>query len=355
MTPRRLAALVLLVGLCRGGAAPAAILRVDPQGTGPWPRIQAALDAAAPGDVIELEDGLYAGDGNRDLDFRGKAVGLRSRGGDPSRCILDCADDDPRAPHRGLRLQSGEGAGTRVSGLTIRHGQALADSPPAGSGGAVLCRGASPVFTACIFTACRATTGGAVACEEGACPRFERCLFIGNTAAFGGGLLAYRSGPTLVDCRFADNTAGNGGGAAFLAGSARLVQCRFLGNSATTGGGLTCEQGAAVELDGCEIVANVATLGGGLFINAAGPRLVRCRFAGDSAGAGAGLCLRGGARAWLTDSGIVDSPQGAAVDCDDGSAVLAVRSAVTGSAEGDWTGCLAGQGPAPAAPPAGVR
>jgi predicted outer membrane repeat protein len=349
------ALLLLLLGLLRADAAPAEILRVTPDGTGRWPRIQAALDAAAPGDVVELDDGLYTGEGNRDLDCRGKAVSLRSRGGDPDRCVLDCAGDDWRAPHRGLHFQNGEGPGTRVSGLTIRHGQALGDRPPAGSGGAVLCRGASPVFTDCVFTACRATTGGAVACEGGAAPRFEHCLFLGNTATYGGGLLAFQSSPTLVDCRFADNTAGNGGGAAFFAGAARLDQCRFARNSATTGGALACEQGATLALDGCEFTDNAATLGGGLFINAAGPRLTRCRFARNSAGAGAGLCLRGGARAVLTECGIADSPQGAAVDCDGGSAVQAVNSRVTGNEEGDWTGCLAGQGPGGPATPGAVR
>lgn len=355
MTRRLVPVALLLIGLLRAGAAPAAILRVNPQGTGPWPRIQAALDAAAPGDVVELEDGRYAGDGNRDLDFRGKAISLRSRGGDPSRCILDCDDTDLRAPHRGLWLHSGEGPATRVGGLTIRHGQALGDRPPDGSGGGVLCRGASPVFTDCVFTACRATTGGAVACEEGAAPRFEHCLFLGNTAAFGGGLLAFRSDPHLADCGFTANTAGDGGGAALLAGSARIERCRFEGNSATTGGALSCEQGAAVELGGCRLEDNVATLGGGLFINAAGPRLRECRFIGNSAGAGAGLCLRGGGRAWLTASEVADSPQGAAIDCDDGCAVLAVQSTMAGSPEGDWTGCLAGQGPAPAVKSADLR
>lgn len=350
-----LATALLLLGLLRAGAAPAAILRVSPDGAGPWPHIQAALDAASPGDVVELDDGIYTGEGNRDLDFRGKAIGLRSRGGDPDRCVLDCAGDDWRAPHRGLRLQGGEGPGTRVSGLTIRHGQALADRPPAGSGGAVLCRGASPVFTDCAFVACRATTGGAVACEEGAAPRFEQCLFLGNTATFGGGLLAFQASPTLVDCRFEDNTAGNGGGAACFAGAARLERVRFRRNSATTGGALACEQGADVTLDGCDFEDNVATLGGGLFVNAAGPRLVRCRFAGNGAGAGAGLCLRGGARAVLGECNIVDSPQGAAIDCDAGSSVQAVASRVTGNAEGDWTGCLAGQRPQGREPPDPVR
>lgn len=347
MSRRLLPTVVLLLGLLRAGAASAAILRVTPDGAGPWPRIQAALDAAAPGDVVELDDGIYTGEGNRDLDFRGKAVSLRSRGGDPDRCVLDCAGDDWRTPHRGLNFQNGEGPGTRVSGLTIRHGQALGDRAPAGSGGAVLCRGASPLFVTCVFTACRATTGGAVACEEGAAPRFEHCIFLGNTATYGGGLLSFRSTPVLIDCDVAENTAGSGGGAAFIMGAGRLEDCRFTRNSATTGGALACEQGGELEMNDGMIVENTATLGGGLFINAAGPRLARCRLIGNSAGAGAGLCLRGGARALLTECAILDSPQGAATDCDSGSSVQAMRTHTEGNAEGNSTSWQQGQEPVP--------
>ena len=36
--------------------------------------IQAAIEAAANGDIVLLTEPLYTGDGNRDVDFLGKAV-----------------------------------------------------------------------------------------------------------------------------------------------------------------------------------------------------------------------------------------------------------------------------------------
>src|SRR5688572_2286674 len=61
---------------------------VRPDGLGDFPTIQQAVDAAAPGDEILLEDGLFEGAGNRDVTFAGKDLIVRSRNG-PNACILD--------------------------------------------------------------------------------------------------------------------------------------------------------------------------------------------------------------------------------------------------------------------------
>jgi len=58
---------------------------VRPDGSGDFATIQAALDAARDGDVIELADGTFTGEGNRDVHFLGKAVTVRSQSADPTR------------------------------------------------------------------------------------------------------------------------------------------------------------------------------------------------------------------------------------------------------------------------------
>ena len=102
-------------------AAQAATWVVKPDGTGDFPTIQAAIDAAAGGDVILLTDGLFVGAGNRDIDFRGKALTVRSASGHRAACIVD-AEGTPGVPRRGFDFQSAEGNDSMVSDITIRGG-----------------------------------------------------------------------------------------------------------------------------------------------------------------------------------------------------------------------------------------
>lgn len=66
-------------------AARAAIIRVPHD----QPSIGAALAVAMSGDEVVVEDGQYAGADNRNLDFAGRAIQLRSVNG-PENCIIDC-------------------------------------------------------------------------------------------------------------------------------------------------------------------------------------------------------------------------------------------------------------------------
>ena len=54
---------------------------VDDNAPADFSTIQAALDASWDGDTIIVRDGTYTGAGNRDIDFNGKAVHLRSENG----------------------------------------------------------------------------------------------------------------------------------------------------------------------------------------------------------------------------------------------------------------------------------
>ena len=73
-----------------------------------YPTIQAAIDAADPnnGDEVIIADGTYTGAGNKDLDFAGKAITVRSASGNPALCIIDCEHDG-----RGFYFHSGEFGG----------------------------------------------------------------------------------------------------------------------------------------------------------------------------------------------------------------------------------------------------
>jgi hypothetical protein len=63
---------------------------IRPDGAGDFPNIQAGIDAAAVADTIELVDGVFTGDGNRDLDFGGTGLEVRSGSGVAGACVIDC-------------------------------------------------------------------------------------------------------------------------------------------------------------------------------------------------------------------------------------------------------------------------
>ncbi|MCK4303771.1 MAG: hypothetical protein KAY24_06000 [Candidatus Eisenbacteria sp.] len=116
----------IIIGLMLGGATPASatIYMVMPDGTGDFPSIQAAIDTADSLDIIELADGTFTGPDNHNLDFRGQAITVRSKSGNPSTCIIDCEGRVRRhgQAERGFLFQSGEGSLSVVQGLAIKDG-----------------------------------------------------------------------------------------------------------------------------------------------------------------------------------------------------------------------------------------
>lgn len=107
--------------LCLAAPAFGATYLVKPDGTGDFPTIQAAVDAASKGDEILLADGTFKGIGNRDIDFKGKAITVRSQSGIPETCVID-AEGVPYVPRRGFDFQSLEGIDSVVRDITIMRG-----------------------------------------------------------------------------------------------------------------------------------------------------------------------------------------------------------------------------------------
>lgn len=147
---------------------------------GEYPTIQAAICAARPGEQVVVADGVWTGAGNKDLDFGGKAITMRSASGDPAACIIDC-----QSSGRGFYFHNGETAAAVVEGFTIRNGLVNESSPPVlWYGGDLYCLSSSPTVTNCEFT--------------------------GNSAGAGGGLRFDNSNALLTNCRISENSGGLG-------------------------------------------------------------------------------------------------------------------------------------------------
>jgi predicted outer membrane repeat protein len=282
---------------------------VDPDGTGDYPTIQDAIDAAVNGDIIELTSGTFTGDGNRDLSFGGKSITVRSQGGDPLQCVIDCQGSDLEW-HTGFSFFSLETASSRLEGLTITGGYAQ-------HGAGVSCTvGSSPTITGCVFSGNLAVRGGGLECDRSS-PTITACLFTGNSSTVGGGIYCFgASSPVISDCRFYDNTADNGGGIYFDLCTPAVSHCTFSGNDAVLGGGAAYLYEGSISL-------------------------TSCTFDQNSSGSGSAIQSRGSIT--LESSLIVNGSGSAAVTCVGTGSVTLSCCNVYGNGGGDWVDCITGQ------------
>ena len=316
-------ALTILAGALLLAATPASprTWYVKPDSTGDAPTIQAAIDSASPGDSVLLANGTYLGDRNRDIEFRGKRVTVRSESGDPQLCIINCREPDHHAG-RGFLFSSGEGPESILEGVTVTLGY----RGMGGYGGGILCSGSSPTIRKVRLLNNTASGGGGMACEYGAHPCLSDVTFLSNYAEglSGGGLLCRgESSPTLTDVVFALNNAG------------------FLG----FGGGLSCIEGSSPVLNGVTFQENFGDVGGGgIYCSGSSPSLTSVGFYGNRSsgttppahGGGGMLCANGSAavltHCTFTDNGAITS--GGGLWCNTGSdAMLTYTSFYRNSAE----------------------
>ncbi len=317
--------------------APAATYVIEPDGTGDFPTIQAAIDASSDADIIELADGTFIGAGNRDVDFLGKAVTLRSAGGDPEACVIDC-DGSEVDPHRGFILQSDEGPGSVIQGITIAHG--WADNY---GGGGILCEGyASPTVTNCVFLDNESAIGGAM--YGGVDSTVTGCLFVGNEGVRGGAM-ARAQYTTLTDCEFFGNKA-TYGGAIYIRSSCSptVTGCLFTGNSAThSGGALHIELHCSPLFSHCTLAGNSAPIGGATEVSIeCSPTFANCTFWGNSCTYTGVVASHELCTLHIENSIISFSQEGPAVSCFDSEVSLTCCD-IYRNEGGDWVGYVADQ------------
>ncbi len=289
---------------------------ITPDGLGDAPTIQAGTDSAAAGDTVSLADGTYTGPGNRDIDFLGKAICVRSESDDPTLCIIDCEGSESD-PHRGFGFHSSEGPASVLEGVTIRNG---VWSQGGGGGGGIGCyQASSPTIRNTMLAENRAfSNGGGLECTGGSSPVLDGVVFFGNRAY-------------------------HGGGASFSGGSPRLTDCVFEGNYGNvSGGGVSCDKACDLELVGASFKGNQGVgLGGGITLSGSSAMVANVTFVANRAQWGNGLCLILGASASLDRVIIAYGTEGEAI-VPDGTVYLSCCD-IYGNAGGDWVGGIAGQ------------
>jgi Peptidase C10 family/Spi protease inhibitor/Carboxypeptidase regulatory-like domain/Disaggregatase related/Right handed beta helix region len=265
----------------------------------PFDAIQQAIDAAVSGDTVVILSGTYSGQGNRDLDFKGKAITVRSEDpNEPNLVTIEC-DGTADNPHRGFQFHSYETPLSVLDGLTITGGYYE-------RGGAMYFEsGVQPTVIRCTLRANSALLGGAVYNESN--PKMVDCTFSASSADAGGGVYndgeASECNPILVNCVFRGNSATqNGGGLYNLGQGAKpvLTNCTFVQNAVSGGGGGAMRNNisASPSLINCLFIENAAATSGGAIRNSngAGVTLINCTF-------GANLAASGNAVACTPDDG----------------------------------------------------
>jgi hypothetical protein len=307
----------LILGLASVPSVAAAshLLRAD--GSGDFPTIQAAIDASAVGDTILLEDGVYVGDGNRDIHLPGWDLVLRSLSGVPERCTLD-AQGSEMEEHNVISVDSGAGPGSRIEGLTVRGGFYNID--------------ASGHF------------GAGLMIDWSSSPSVANCVFTGNTAYRGAGVACFASASAFTDCRFADNDARYYGGAAavWYGSNPSFTRCIFTNNA---GDAVNCFAGSSPLFSDCLFDHSSSQNGTVLGCwSDCHPVMERCTLADNYQYYGSPINLYASSTLTLRRTIIAVNPIAFPVRCmDESCSVEAFCSDLYGRAGGSWVGCLAGQ------------
>ncbi len=255
--------------------------------------IREALEAnwVVDGDTIIVRDGTYTGADNKNLDFGGKAITLRSENG-PSHCTIDCENNG-----RGFYFHSGETADSIVDGFSIINGQATGASPD-DRGGAIYCENSSPTIRNCSIKNNHSDAGGAIVCWYSS-PIISDCRIINNTTLntrLGGGIVCVGSAPLITGCTISANFAGNGAGVYCENSSPTLTNCVIGYNLAQSyGGGICCNEESSPIITDCTVAKNEALCGGGIFcLNQSSPTLSHCDVIGNTVQSTRNASGRGG-------------------------------------------------------------
>lgn len=239
--------------------------------------IQEAIDAAADGDEIVIQVGVY----RENIDFKGKNIILRSVDPDDPAIVSDTIIDGGGSGTV-VSFRSGENEGAVLSGFTITRG-----------GGVLISGGSSPIIEKCIIEDNTAEFGAGIVVFDSA-PTIRENLITGNSGFLGGGMFIEESSPLIQDNTIVSNRAEMGGGIVIISNSAPTVTGNIIADNiaARLGGGVVIALNSTPTLRDNVITANRADRnGGGVLIEESEPVLENNDITRNRAANGGGIFI----------------------------------------------------------------
>lgn len=329
-----------LVGLSESPAAASFVISVPRD----HPTIQAAIDFVSVGTsgTVFVSPGTY----HENIDFKGKAIALRSVTG-PANTIIDGGGTSPV-----VVFKTAESGYSMLKGFTITHGVLPSQGAPGVIAGAgISIANASPNILGNVITDNHSGgLAGAGIGVVGGNPMISENVITGNhtgPGGVGGGIYA-SEGAVILANQIKDNSADTGGGIVLYGGPSRVVANVISGNRASRekGGGVALLGSGALLVNNL-ITDNVAaSLGGGVNVMATDtvpvPYLLNNTIVGNQAPQGSAVAVETGPANLINN--IVVGPSGAsAVACraDAPSKVtFSYNDITTGGASGSaFAGC----------------
>jgi len=235
-----------------------------------------------------VADRIYTGEGNRDIDLKGKAITVTGNPQDPNMVVIDCQSSVPSDPnfwYAGFYIDSD----AVIEGFTItgaaKGGIHSATGSPLIRNCMVLDNkfgirheSGNPVIDSCTISN---NAGFGISCDDGS-PMIDSCTISNNSSA--GIFLDYGATATIDSCIISDN---NWGGIFGSDNVSTIKNCEISGNTSISGGGgiRSCRGliiNCIIRNNRVDAVGNYSWISGGGLKNCNGT-ISNCTITGNSA------------------------------------------------------------------------